>query len=281
MSMTHPASTERYLLGHSDAEIQRLILQARMLGPITERMLLRANVQRGMRILDVGCGAGDVASLAAELVGPEGEVVAIDRSPEAISTARSRGERAGIGNVRFEVSSVEDFEDRQGFDLVIGRYVLVHQIDAIAFLRAAANLVRNGGSFALHEVDMVRWPACRPAIPIFDKLVQEILTALARGVGSFDAAMHMASLFSQAGLRRPQLFSETPVDAGGDSPVCAWYYDLFRTLYPDCRSISFGDGDAVDIEGVLQRLRDEVQATNAQVEMPAQICAWTKVEHQS
>ena len=53
-----------YILGHSEAEILRLQTQAKILGPITERLLQRAGIRTGMRVLDVGSGAGDVAMLA-------------------------------------------------------------------------------------------------------------------------------------------------------------------------------------------------------------------------
>jgi 2-polyprenyl-3-methyl-5-hydroxy-6-metoxy-1,4-benzoquinol methylase len=68
-----------YLLGHSEREIQRLIHQAAILRPITERLFREIALRPGMRVLDLGCGAGDVSMLAAELVGPTGLVIgAID-----------------------------------------------------------------------------------------------------------------------------------------------------------------------------------------------------------
>jgi 2-polyprenyl-3-methyl-5-hydroxy-6-metoxy-1,4-benzoquinol methylase len=69
----------RYVLGHSEREIDRLIAQAGFIEPITRRFFVEAGIAPGMTILDVGCGVGDVAFLAAELVGPSGEVVGIDR----------------------------------------------------------------------------------------------------------------------------------------------------------------------------------------------------------
>ena len=62
-----------------------------MLRPITERLLRNAGIDAGMRVLDLGCGAGDVSMLAAELVGPQGSIVGIDRSQES----SQRGQRAG------------------------------------------------------------------------------------------------------------------------------------------------------------------------------------------
>jgi hypothetical protein len=52
---------ERYLLGHSEVEIQRLINQASILRPTTERLPRSAGIDHGMRILDLVCGAGDVS----------------------------------------------------------------------------------------------------------------------------------------------------------------------------------------------------------------------------
>ena len=73
-----------YVLGHSRPEIDRLQRQAEMLRPITERLLVAAGVEPGMRVLDIGCGPGDVSTLIADLVGPTGSVVGIDPSAEAL-----------------------------------------------------------------------------------------------------------------------------------------------------------------------------------------------------
>src|SRR5262252_10665326 len=98
-----------YILGHSAPEIQRLKIQAELLRPITERLLLNAGIQPGMRILDIGCGAGEVAMLAAEKVGPSGAVVGIDRNPEVLAVARHRAQASGLPHVVFEMASAEAF----------------------------------------------------------------------------------------------------------------------------------------------------------------------------
>jgi ubiquinone/menaquinone biosynthesis C-methylase UbiE len=53
--------------------------QAWLLEPLTERLFQEAGIGHGMRVLDLGCGMGDVAMLAGRLVGPSGRVVAVDR----------------------------------------------------------------------------------------------------------------------------------------------------------------------------------------------------------
>ena len=64
-----------YPLVQSDDEFDRLIEQNRFYGELTERVLLAAGIQQGMRLLDVGCGGGDVSFLLARLVGPQGAVL--------------------------------------------------------------------------------------------------------------------------------------------------------------------------------------------------------------
>ena len=76
-----------YVLGHTNAEQLRLIRQARVLAPFTNRLFRDAGIASGMRVLDIGCGMGDVTMLAAQLVGPSGRVVSIDRDQASIETA--------------------------------------------------------------------------------------------------------------------------------------------------------------------------------------------------
>ncbi|MCZ0983132.1 methyltransferase domain-containing protein [Streptomyces diastatochromogenes] len=89
--MTRAAGPDSaYLLGHSPTETDRLVLQARLYDPITEQALRTAGLRPGMRVLDVGCGAGDVTFLAARIVGPEGTVLGVDAAPRALEVARAR-----------------------------------------------------------------------------------------------------------------------------------------------------------------------------------------------
>ena len=96
-----------YVLGHSQREIQRLIAQAAILRPVTERLLRSLKIGPGMRVLDLGCGAGDVTMLAAEFVGPTGLIVGIDRNREVLTLAAERARAAGLRQIRFEQASVE------------------------------------------------------------------------------------------------------------------------------------------------------------------------------
>src|SRR4029450_9851174 len=96
--MTPSRRSADYPLGHTDAEHDRLIRQAARVAPITERFLREAGIAHGQCVLDLGSGVGDVAMLVARLVGPSGEVVAIERDRKSIAKAGARVKEAGRQN---------------------------------------------------------------------------------------------------------------------------------------------------------------------------------------
>src|SRR5689334_21065373 len=114
-----------YELGHSDRELKRLATQAALVDPMTRQYLTRAGIKSGMRVLDIGSGAGDVAFLVAEIIGPTGTVVGSDRSLAAVETARARAKERALDNVTFRQCdpATEVFDGL--FDAVVGRYVLM------------------------------------------------------------------------------------------------------------------------------------------------------------
>ena len=96
-----------YAFSDRGEEQRRLQRQAELFDPLTERVFRAAGLEAGMRVLDIGSGAGDVAMLAARLVGPEGAVVGVERDPDAVTAARERVERAGVSNVRLVEGDVQ------------------------------------------------------------------------------------------------------------------------------------------------------------------------------
>jgi hypothetical protein len=72
------AAHEQYALGRSPQEYARLARQAEIMKPMTRRLFAEAGVQPGMRVVDLGSGAGDVCMLLAEMVGLSGTVIGLD-----------------------------------------------------------------------------------------------------------------------------------------------------------------------------------------------------------
>ena len=145
------AKASTYALGHADPEVDRLQLQARVLEPFTRRLIHTCGIRAGMRVLDIGCGVGDVSLLLAEAVGPSGAVLGMDREQRAVEIARDRARQAGHHQTEFMVGTDEDLAGHPPYDAAVGRYVLIHQPDPTLLVRRVAECVRPGGIVAFEE----------------------------------------------------------------------------------------------------------------------------------
>ena len=266
-----------YVLGHSQREIRRLMTQAAILRPVTERLLRNAQVGPGMRVLDLGCGAGDVSFLAAQFVGPTGLVVGIDRSREVLALAAERAQAAGLRNVSFERASVGAFSSPEPFDLVIGRYILIHQADPIGFLRAAAGLVSPGGCIAFHEIRLVQSFGSLPPLPMWQLIGNLIQMACQSALPHYDVSDRLIECFSEAGLPQPDVFCETPVGGGIDSPLYDWAAETLYSFLPRLAQMGIALVEAVGIDTLGSRLRDAAIEARSQIVAPGQLCAWARM----
>src|SRR5215469_4221674 len=104
-------SQANYAMGSTDRERQRLMTQGGILRGPLETAFRSAGITTGMRVLDIGCGVGDVAMLAAEIVGPAGSVVALDRDVASIEWAKRRVGDAGFTNIQFRATQFDQFNE--------------------------------------------------------------------------------------------------------------------------------------------------------------------------
>ncbi|KWZ38265.1 methyltransferase [Burkholderia savannae] len=267
----------KYALGHSPIELRRLDFQSEMLKPVTRRLLESARLRPSMRVLDVGCGTGGVSMLAAETVGPTGTVVAIDASDVAIDAATANAEQAGLHNIRFRACGLDQVEGAHSFDVVVARYVLIHQLHAAELIRHAARFVKPGGYLALHEPDFVRKPMSMPAINLWDSVANEILERGKRTFPSSDVAHRMVKLFAAAGLPLPRMSYEVPVDGGTAMKLSSWLAEMLRALSNDPDSTVLANGKRLEFERLSGDLQCEVHESRAQVEFFGQMCAWAQL----
>src|SRR5262245_48145325 len=95
---------EHYILATGGKDVERLRLLHEVYGPGTEALLHRVGLREGQRVVEIGCGSGNIACWVAERVGPSGTVVAIDNSPGQIEVARKQAQVRGLGNIEFQVA---------------------------------------------------------------------------------------------------------------------------------------------------------------------------------
>ena len=278
MTTTSPAaqSGSTYVLGHADAEVQRLLLQGRLYDDYTEHAFRLAGLRPGMRVLDIGSGPGDVSFVAARLVGPTGTVLGVDAAPEMVELARARAAEQGLSAVHFERAAVDAITLDEPVDAVVGRLILMHLPDPAATLRRLSSLVRPGGVIAFSENDITGTHSI-PELPLFGRVTAGIVRAFeAMGLSArFGTTLH--TIFSDAGLGAPRLTLGTPIGTAADSDILAYAAEVWRLVSPVAQQLGLQIDELADIDDFVPRFREEALAVNALITMPPMITAWTRV----
>lgn len=268
--------TSTYAIGHDDAELDRLASQSRFLGDLTEQLLRQAGLKPGMRVLDVGCGAGDVTFLAARLVGPDGFVTGIDQSEEAVGRAQQRARAAGLSNVGFVVGDAADLLDEPIADAVIGRLVVMYAPDPSDLLRRLSRCLRPGGIMVFQEMD-VAGRTSFPSAPLLDLTGARVAETLSRVGANVRAGLELYRIFQGAGLPAPTMIQAARVVGGADSEFYEQLAGVVRTLLPHMERIGIASRAEIDIDTLAVRLRDEAIALGSVAVWPPLIGAWATV----
>jgi ubiquinone/menaquinone biosynthesis C-methylase UbiE len=267
-----------YLMGGTAAETDRLIRQGGFLNPITRRLLTEAGLTAGMRVLDLGSGAGDVALLAAELVGPTGSVIGVDRNAEVLAVARDRVSAAGLTTVTFVADDLRTFEPDEPVDAIIGRLVLMYLPEPAGVLRRLAGWLHPGGVIAIQEynfsVASLQW---YPAMPTWRRFWDWFQTTAARTGMELLMGYRLAPAFQAAGLPAPHLHLESPLIAGDDPAGYTWAADSLRSVLPLTFKFGLATPEEVEIETLAARLRAETTAHGGVVKSPDLVSAWARL----
>ena len=271
-----PSAASAYVLGHSNDELERLGRQAKLVDPMTRRFFRQAGIGPGMRVLDIGSGAGHVAFLLAELVGPSGEVVGTDRSPVPLATARARARSNSIGQVSFLEGDPARMTFERPFDAVVGRYILMFQPDPVVMLRGVARHVRPGGVIVFHECD---WGGARtfPSVPLYERCCTWIVEAVTRSGADCRMGIKLHSAFAAAGLPPPGLALEALIGGGSDLERIRFITEIVGTLRESIVSLGIASESELGIETLAERIAADAAAKGAVLASRSEIAAWSRM----
>lgn len=107
----------------------------------------------GERVVDLGAGAGFDTFLAGLAVGPEGQVIGVDMTPEMLAKARSTADVIGADNVEFRSGYLEDLPVEDGWaDVVISNGVVNLCPDKAVAFGEAWRVLRQGGVIQFADI---------------------------------------------------------------------------------------------------------------------------------
>jgi SAM-dependent methyltransferase len=254
--MSTQSTNPAYVLGSADAEHERLIRQGAWLAPFTERLFRAAGIGPGQRVLDVGCGVGEVTLLTARIVGPTGKVIGVDRDGGALAKARLRAAGAGIDWVQFVESDLADAGADARLDAVVGRFILMFLPDRITVLRDLAAMVRPGGVLAFQEANWPSLLAQMTHLQLWSECAALMVEILRRSGVRTDNALGLFQDFQEIGLPPLEMRLEVPI--GSDSYTRRWLAELLLTVQPRLKELGLSADPVGDFRTLGDRLEQEL-----------------------
>lgn len=268
-----------YAMGQTEGERQRLVEQAAMYDGSTRHLLTEAGLGAGDRVLDAGCGVGDVTLLTASIVGPGGLVVGVDRDPQALAVAEARAARAGYHNVRFVKGDLREVRFDQPFDAVVGRFVLMYLGDATDAVRGLARHVRPGGVVAFQEFQFEGLFRSLPERPdsLYQRSVGWVVETFRRAGVDTNMGLRLPAALRDAGLPWPRAFVHTPLASGADHPAYSLFAHVLASMLPLIESFGVATADEVGVDTYAARLSAEAVAEDAVGSAGPVVAAWSTV----
>jgi SAM-dependent methyltransferase len=212
------------VLGTRADELERLGLQHRVWRAASSAAWGRAGITVGSRVLDAGAGPGYATIDLAEIVGPTGEVIAVERSPHFFQYAQNAARLRGLKNIKFrQADLMEESLGSLGCDAAWCRWVASFVSSPQQLIAEIAGALRPGGMAIFHEyIDYRSWRLA-PARPILRSFVEEVMASWRASGGEPDVALNFPPLLEAAGLRvvhtQPHILLVRPNDYAWQWPA--------------------------------------------------------------
>lgn len=186
-----------YVLGTHDAEIARLQLQHRVWRARMFDAWRRAGITQGQTVVDVGSGPGYASLDLAEIVGPKGRVIAVERSARFLDVLR----HAGAGNVTtIEADITETPVGERIADAAWCRWVFSWVTKPERGVANIARALKPGGVAVFHEyLNYASW-SLAPRSPAFSTFVTAVIDSVAKTGANIDSALTLPRLLEEAGF---------------------------------------------------------------------------------
>ena len=249
--MPSDASEKSYVLATGAAAEPRLLLLDEIFSPASCELLLAAGLAPGMRVAELGGGAGLFAVWMAGVVGPSGSVTLVDNSEAQLQLARKNAAALGLSNMSFvRAGACDTGLRRSSFDLVYSRFLLCHLPDRRSALAEMRALLKPGGLLVCEDYDHAG-TFSEPASDAYRRLV-EISNAVDRWQGlEPGAGLQLPRLFREAGFAAPAVRMSQPVFLRGPSKLL-WEMTL-REAAPSI--VESGVSTGQELESICAELR--------------------------
>ncbi|MFJ3229317.1 methyltransferase domain-containing protein [Streptomyces sp. NPDC086783] len=262
-----------YPLGHSQDEFARLALQANLYADVTREVLNRAGIKRGMKVVDLGSGIGDVSLLAAKLVGPRGRVLGLDKSATAVGVAKARAIAEGLNNCNFEARDIETADVPTSSDLVVGRLILAYLSNAEDVVRRIVGSLKMGAVVAFQEINLGDY-AMSPGLPLHDGCLRWIRQAFKESGLCAESGTRLLELLKRSGVVNAAAVHTARVETWDDAVAPDYFSETVRSMLPIITGLGIASTAEIGIDSLAARLRKELEENQGTIILPGLVSAW-------
>ena len=204
-----------YVLGTHDEEVARLGLQHRVWRPIAADCWRRAGITAGSRVIDVGAGPGYATVDLAEIVGVNGEVLAVERSARFLEVAKQACAARSLSQVHFrQADLMEEPLGALNFDFTWCRWVASFVASPGKLVNNIAGALRTGGLAIFHEYSHYETFCLAPRRPAVESFSERVMASWREAGGEPNIAAEFPELFGAAGLEiveaHPRILTVSP-----------------------------------------------------------------------
>lgn len=276
--MVNSLTDAEYTMGRSVEEAERLIEQSKIYESITQGFFKNAGITKGMKVLDIGSGSGDVALILAEMVGESGKVVGIDVNGQILETARDRVKKAGFANVTFIEGDSRNIELSESFDAVVGRLVLMYISDPSSALKKFKTYLKPDGILAFQELDFSFIKSLKhPDTPLFNQLAQWVYDVFQRSGAHGEIGLNLNRIFIEAGLPAPMLNISAPLGGGEKWAGYKYVTHSFQSLLPLLEKYEIATASEVGLDTLTERIRQEAITSKRPLVLSFHVTAFSKL----
>src|SRR5437762_1666122 len=226
-----------YVLGTHEEELARLGLQHRVWRPVALDCWQRAGITVGKRVLDVGAGPGHAAIDLAEIVGPTGEVVALERSQNFIRALETTCRARSLANVKIhELDLMKGDLPKGDYDFAWCRWVVSFVNDQSLLIERLGGVMPKGSVAIFHEYGHYETWRFLPRLSMQERFREHVLATWHEAVREPDAALQLPALPVDNAIvirpSSPHAFCVT-FERGDDlrDDVVEWHSEFFRATH--------------------------------------------------
>ena len=243
----------------------------------TQRYFADAGISRGMHVIEIGCGGGEVTQILAVQVDSSGSVVAIDRDQRALATAEDRMRGLGIEHVKFVCADVTKSDlsleafPHESFDVLAGRRVLMYLQNPVEVLRCLSRLLKSGGLIVFEETDSTMVPARTSSMPAHDQATELFRRMLVAEGANTAMGFELPTALVQAGLQFEKIRAEAVIQGQGSQDPLPALLGLVQS-----RLITAGIASQSEIDSLAVQLRMESRDPACVYVSEMSFCAWAR-----